>query len=219
MIISVVVVAGVPSRLRGKEFIVRNGNYLHVSEFQTLIRGHLQSLVGEGVPVSILPDTAPVPESDTKEAYAYMTSVNAVVEKAAGEGSAIPVSLDTRILHNLARENEVRTFQFSVPFTKEGRAHAKSIDLQWKRTTILYVAHAFPYLTTHQEVLKREVRDLTPIEVAIDDINERIVTMDDELKKKPSKEQSYINNLMRLVQGTVVPQVSHTISKPAILLD
>ena len=197
----------VPARLRGKEFIVRNGNYLHVSDFQGLIRTYLQSLVGDGIPVSILPDTAPVPDGDKDEAFAYMTSVNPVLPKDTGHSNALLFSTDSRILHNMAKQNEISTFQFSVPFTKEGRAHAKTIDLQWKRTTVLTVPHPFPYLLTHQEVVKREVRDLTPIEVAIDDIMERVATMEEEIRKKPSTEQSYINNLMRLVQGTVVPQV------------
>ena len=32
---------GVPAHLRGKEFIYRNANNLHVSEFQTFIKSHL----------------------------------------------------------------------------------------------------------------------------------------------------------------------------------
>ena len=199
---------GVPARLRGKEFIVRNGNYLHVSDFQSLIRSHLQSLVEDGIPVSILPDTAPVPDSDKEEAFAYMTSVNPVLAKGTGHSRALVLSTESQILQNMAKQNEISTFQFSVPFTKEGKSHAKTIDLQWKRTTVLTVPHPFPFLLTYQEVVKREVRDLTPIEVAIDDIMERIATMEEEIRKKPSTEQSYINNLMRLVQGTVVPQVT-----------
>jgi len=200
---------GVPERLRNKEFIVRNGNYLHVSEFQALIKCQLQLLVGEKVPVSVLPDTSPVPPEDSVEAYAYMTSVTPVFKR--GDPTlSVPARLEhwNERITNLATENEYSTFQFSVPFTKEGKAHAKSIDLQWKRTTVLHVPRPFPYVLTRQVVCKREVRDLTPIEVAIDDINERIQTMNDELKKKPSKAQSDINNLMRLVQGTVAPQVN-----------
>jgi hypothetical protein len=45
----------VPLHLRGREFISRNANHLHVSEFQALIKGHLQGLVPSGIEVSILP--------------------------------------------------------------------------------------------------------------------------------------------------------------------
>eukprot|EP00602_Paraphysomonas_sp_CaronLab_P002402 CAMPEP_0185034850 /NCGR_PEP_ID=MMETSP1103-20130426/25108_1 /TAXON_ID=36769 /ORGANISM="Paraphysomonas bandaiensis, Strain Caron Lab Isolate" /LENGTH=92 /DNA_ID=CAMNT_0027571663 /DNA_START=61 /DNA_END=335 /DNA_ORIENTATION=+ len=65
-------------------------------------------------------------------------------------------------------ENEYSAFQFSVPFTKGGKAHAKPMDLQWKKTAVLYVPQPFPYVLTCQAVCKREVRDLSPIEVAID---------------------------------------------------
>lgn len=151
-----------------------------------------------------------MPSNDTQEAYAYMTSLTPVVLNNSNSPKDV-ISTTTsawkKRIGNIAYRNEYSVFQFSVPYTKEGRAHAKTMDLQWKRTTILYVKHPFPYILTRQVVTKREVRDLSPIEVALDDIQERILSMTDELRKPSSKVQSDINNLMRLVQGTVAPQV------------
>lgn len=190
---------------------MRNGSYLHVSEFQSLIKQQLQFLVGTDVPVFVLPDTSPMPSNEAQEAYAYMTSLTPVVinpsELYTDVTSATSTSWKKR-LDNISYRNEYSCFQFSVPYTKEGKAHAKTMDLQWKRTTTLTVRHPFPYILSRQVVIKREVRDLSPIEVALDDIQERIVSMVDELRKPPSKLQSDINNLMRLVQGTVAPQVN-----------
>lgn len=204
-------IIGVPSELRGKEYIVRNGSYLHVSEFQSLIKQQLQLLVGSDIPVYVLPDTSPMPSNDAQEAYAYMTSLNPVIINPSEQSNDIISPTHTcwkKRLDNISYRNEYNCFQFSVPYTKEGKAHAKTMDLQWKRTTILTVKHPFPYILTRQMVIKREVRDLSPIEVALDDIQERVISMIDELRKPPSKLQSDINNLMRLVQGTVVPQVN-----------
>jgi hypothetical protein len=204
---------GVPVELRGKEYIVRNGSYLHVSEFQSLIKQQLQLLVGNEVPVFVLPDTSPMPSDDAQEAYAYMTSLTPVIMNNSSSLSNEDITSPTSLLwkkrlDNISYRNEYSRFLFSVPYTKEGRAHAKTMDLQWKRTTTLTVRYPFPYILSRQIVIKREVRDLSPIEVALDDIQERIVSMVDELRKPPSKVQSDINNLMRLVQGTVAPQVN-----------
>lgn len=151
-----------------------------------------------------------MPSNDAQEAYAYMTSLTPVIlnpSDLSKDISSSTTSLWKKRVGNIAYRNEYSVFQFSVPYTKEGKAHAKTMDLQWKRTTTLYVKYPFPYILTRQIVIKREVRDLSPIEVALDDIQERILSMTDELRKPPSKVQSDINNLMRLVQGTVAPQV------------
>jgi hypothetical protein len=150
-----------------------------------------------------------MPSYDAQEAYAYMTSLTPVITaNPSKEVNGSTTSTWKRRLDNISYRNEFSCFQFSVPYTKEGRAHAKTMDLQWKRTTTLTVKYPFPYILSRQIVATREVRDLSPIEVALDDIQERIVSMSDELKKPSSKAQSDINNLMRLVQGTVAPQVN-----------
>jgi hypothetical protein len=154
-----------------------------------------------------------MPSNDAQEAYAYMTSLTPVVCNPSTDSSSKVVHGSTILnwkkrLDHISYRNEYSCFLFSVPYTKEGRAHAKTMDLQWKRTTTLTVKYPFPYILSRQIVATREVRDLSPIEVALDDIQERIISMNDELKKPSSKAQSDINNLMRLVQGTVAPQVN-----------
>jgi hypothetical protein len=140
----------------------------------------------------VLPDTSPTPADDATGAFIVMTALKPIFEKH-GESAF--------------SKNCLRKFQFSVPFTKGGKAHSKTIDLQWKRTIYIEVPHAFPYLMFRQGVSHRTSRDLSPIEVAIDDIQERNLAMRLQLQQKSSKEQTFVNNLMRLVQGTVAPQV------------
>jgi hypothetical protein len=172
-----------------------------LSEFQTLIKKNLLlKHVSKDVPISVLPDSSPMPADDAVGAFIVMTALKPIFETHK---------------KSLYSKNCLRKFQFSVPFTKGGKAHAKTIDLQWKRTIYIEVPHAFPYLMFRQSVSHRTSRDLSPIEVAIDDIRERNVAMRLQLQLKSSKEQMFINNLMRLVQGTVAPQVSSQ-SAPAL---
>jgi hypothetical protein len=76
------------------------------------------------------------------------------------------------------------------------------MDLQWKRTTTLTVKEPFPGIFTRQQVMSSTSAELSPIEVALEDVAERIEAMQTELELGTDNQ-----NLMRLVQGTVMPQV------------
>lgn len=213
---------GAPSYLRGKEFIYRNANQVHVKEFQDQVILHLKGAVAEGVVVSILQsinaDTMDL--VNTKTAYIIMNTVTKVMHKA----TKVSVrALNYQMKHTVKRDrpssfpkigeietlealNQVNTFQFSAPFTLGGKSHSKTINEQWLRITTVHVDHFFPYVMTRQEVTRREVRIYSPIQVAILDIEERIDAMEGELEK-PANVPSDCNDLMRIIQGTVLPQV------------
>jgi hypothetical protein len=197
---------------------------MHVKEFQDQVVGHLKSIVDEGVSVLIVQNIgADHALNDPKLAFIIMNSVK-VMKNAATElsirtldnpnacnkrPSSFQHSADKS---NVEAANQVRIFHYSVPFTMTGRSHAKSIDEQWMRSTILTVKEPFPYIMTRQLVQSREIRTYSPIEVAIYDIEERIEAMESELEKVV-RNLSDCNNLMRIVQGTVMPQVTlHDIS-------
>lgn len=107
----------------------------------------------------------------------------------------------------LVARNQAQVFQYSVPFTKDGSAHAKSIELQWKRITIFEVKEAFPTTVYRQRVVRKVVKTLEPIDVAVDDICMRIDSMNFELSRD-KRDGADTNNLMRIVQGSVMPQVN-----------
>ena len=230
--ISTFVTIGTPSHLREKEFIFRNANHLHVSEFHSLIISHLKSIVAEGVEVKMIQDNS-TGESSSKEksqmsaaALIVMNSVKPMRSSTARSSGMNSYRLIDRVPEFSARHrrggagvssaasaspsdlHRVTTFQYSVPFTQDGtnKAHAKKMDEQWMKITILSVKESFPDILTRQVVQQREVQILSPIEVAIFDIEERIESMEKELEFMP-KNQSDNNNLMRIVQGTVLPQV------------
>ena len=227
--------------LRGKEFIFRNGNHMHVKEFQDQVVAHIKSIVEDGVNVMIVQSIgADHSLSDPLIAYIIMNSVKSVINHAAelsvrtmNNTSAVnkrPSSFPQAEKLTVEATNQVRVFHYSVPFTLTGKSHAKSIDEQWMRSTILTVKEPFPYIMTRQLVQSREIRTYCPIEVAIYDIEERIEAMESELEKVV-RNPSDCNNLMRIVQGTVMPQVcieceqllftnnsvTHTYARPRVL--
>lgn len=63
-------------------------------------------------------------------------------------------------------------FVYATPFTPGGKAHGELRE-QFKRKTILTVATHFPYLKTRIRVVARKQIVLTPIEVAIEDIQKK----------------------------------------------
>lgn len=189
---------------------------MHVKEFQDAVVGHLRSIVDDGVSVVIAQNISNDHTlTDPLIAVIIMNSVKLL--KSASEMSLR--SMDSASMHNkrppsfppadrtnVEAANQVKAFHYSVPFTLHGKSHAKSIDEQWMRSTILTVKDPFPYILTRQLVQSREVRIYSPIEVAIYDIEERIEAMESELEKVV-RNTSDCNNLMRIVQGTVMPQV------------
>ncbi|XP_064113451.1 dedicator of cytokinesis protein 6-like [Macrobrachium nipponense] len=66
----------------------------------------------------------------------------------------------------------IKRFIFSTPFTPDGRAHG-DLNEQYKRKTILTTNHTFPYVKTRIQVVDRMSWVLTPIEVAIEDIQKK----------------------------------------------
>ncbi|XP_048582972.1 dedicator of cytokinesis protein 7-like [Nematostella vectensis] len=66
----------------------------------------------------------------------------------------------------------LRRFLYVTPFTPSGKARGDLCN-QYKRKTILTVANSFPYLKTRVSVMHREQIVLSPIEVAIEDMQNR----------------------------------------------
>jgi hypothetical protein len=181
---------GVPLRLR-HEFIYRNSMNLHVSEVHSEFRHLLEAAAAPGVEVKIASQMNPSSaDKESSDAILFITSVKPVFAPASASNRHAP--------------NQTREFQLSVPFTKNGtKSHAKSMDQQWKRTVTFFVSEPFPYVCGRQKICLQTSRELTPIEAAIDDIEDRIAAFKQELSGA-----LVLNNIMRLVQGSVMPQVN-----------
>ncbi len=124
--------------------------------------------------------------------------------------------------------NQAIEFSHSVPFTlpssstSKSSAHAKTMDAQCKRIIFLRVQCPFPHCSNRQAVSSSREVEAGPLQVATDDVLERVASMEAEwreeeiqthtLQQPQQQTHNNNNNLMRLVQGTVLPQVqiNHT---------
>jgi Dock homology region 2 len=73
------------------------------------------------------------------------------------------------------------------------------------------VVDAFPCCTTRQKVHARDVKFLSPIECSLDDILTRIRVMKEEVNAGIDRRKRNTQNLMQLVQGSVLPQVQRSL--------
>ncbi|RZF36641.1 hypothetical protein LSTR_LSTR012320 [Laodelphax striatellus] len=80
-----------------------------------------------------------------------------------------------RVTH-FDRNFNIKRFIYATPFTTSGRAHGE-LHEQYKRKTVLTTANHFPYVKTRIQVVHRKQIVLTPIEVAIEDLQKKTVEL------------------------------------------
>ncbi|XP_055333628.1 dedicator of cytokinesis protein 7-like isoform X2 [Paramacrobiotus metropolitanus] len=98
----------------------------------------------------------------------------------------------------------LRRFVYSTPFTMDGRAHG-DLHEQYKRKTIVTTANAFPYVKTRIQVIAREQSVLTPIELAIEDIQKKTEELHAAIKQEPS-DAKMLQMVLQGCIGTTVNQ-------------
>jgi hypothetical protein len=95
-------------------------------------------------------------------------------------------------------------FMYASPFTMDtNRAHG-SLPEQYKRKTILTVERAFPYVKTRVGIIDRERLILSPIEVAIEDLQKKT----DELRLAIQQEPADPKILQMVIQGCISTAVN-----------
>eukprot|EP01121_Diplochlamys_sp_Union-15-3_P012827 TRINITY_DN3897_c0_g1_i2.p1 TRINITY_DN3897_c0_g1~~TRINITY_DN3897_c0_g1_i2.p1 ORF type:complete len:224 (-),score=27.76 TRINITY_DN3897_c0_g1_i2:91-762(-) len=93
----------------------------------------------------------------------------------------------------------INQFIFETPYTKEGKSHAESMSNQYKRKTILRTKTYFPYVKNRIEVTSKQTINITPVENALELIEQRSEMLLTELN-------SHLPNLKTLqpvLQGAV----------------
>jgi hypothetical protein len=99
---------------------------------------------------------------------------------------------------------DIQYFIYETPFTKDGgAAYTEDPSKQWKRKTILTSARAFPYVGTRVEVISKRDIELSPIETATENINNKIQDLQNEL--------GFVLDLKTLaiqLHGTLLTQVN-----------
>lgn len=116
--------------------------------------------------------------------------------------------LQTNRVTYYEQSTDINRFIYETAFTKlenDGKAqrHAESLADQWKRRIIITTEKSFPYLKTRLAVVSSQSIELSPIQGAIDTIEQQTREMLAEINAKPHN----VKNLQRILQGSLLVQV------------
>lgn len=177
-------------RLDGKEFVYKFPKITQLVE----VTSRLQSLYSEqlGVPIEIHRSNERVDTEmlDPAKGFVQVTFLEPYFTSPASRATWIQ------------RNTNLRVFRYSVPFTKPGQSFG-DLRGQYKRNTLLYVRHTFPYTKTAQRVSKREESVVCPIEASTDDIRQRT----ENILSLLSQPRVDPNSLARLLKGSIAADV------------
>lgn len=134
-----------------------------------------------------------VSELDPKSAYIQVTHVTSYHEKSALEDRQNDFELN----------HDIDCFMFETPFTKDGKSRGNPED-QWKRRTIIKTEYSFPYVKKRIKVVSKRTMELSPIEVAIHEMQIRVQELEDVVFNEPTDTKK----LQLLLQGSVCVQVN-----------
>ncbi|XP_066258807.1 dedicator of cytokinesis protein 7 [Euwallacea similis] len=102
------------------------------------------------------------------------------------------------------RNFNIKRFVYATPFTMTGRPHGE-LKEQYKRRTILTTAVHFPYVKTRVQVVDRVQITLTPIEVAIEDIQKKTAELATATQQEPP-DPKILQMVLQGCIGTTVNQ-------------
>ncbi|XP_040897522.1 dedicator of cytokinesis protein 8 isoform X3 [Toxotes jaculatrix] len=172
-----------------REFIYKEPGITHLPEISHRLENFYSQCFGDETLVMIK-DSTPVDRKqlNPNKAYIQITYVEPYFDD---------YEMKDR-LTNFEKNFNLRRFMYTTPFTKSGRPRGE-LQEQYKRKTILTTMHAFPYVKTRINVIQKEEFDLTPIEVAIEDMQKKTR----ELAVATHREQPDAKILQMVLQGSV----------------
>lgn len=178
----------------GQEYIYKEPKVTSLSEISERLH-HLYSEKFGSENVKMIMDSIPIDitELDPKIAYIQVTHVTPYFEK---------YDLETRQTE-FEQNHNVSCFMFETPFTKEGKARGIPEE-QWKRRTILTTQYSFPYIKKRILVVEKRIMELSPIEVALDEMRQRVQELEDVALIGPTD----VKKLQLRLQGSICVTVN-----------
>ncbi|XP_056388863.1 dedicator of cytokinesis protein 7 isoform X17 [Hyla sarda] len=146
-----------------QEFVYKEPAITKLAEISHRLEGFYGERFGEDA-LEVIKDSNPVDKCklDANKAFIQITYVEPYFDT---------YEMKDRITY-FDKNYNLRRFMYCTPFTLDGRAHGE-LHEQFKRKTILTTSHAFPYIKTRINVIHKEEIILTPIEVAIEDMQKK----------------------------------------------
>eukprot|EP00794_Sanderia_malayensis_P010919 gene10919-12079_t len=176
----------------GKEYIYKEPKLTSLPEISERLQTKYNDKLGN---VKIIQDSANVKQEELNPAvnYIQVTFVRPYFDDE--EMQKRPTGFE--------RENNIRRFVYETPFTLSGKAHG-SVCEQHKRKTILTTSHCFPYVKKRILVVQQEMYELSPLEVAIEEMQTRLNELDHVINLSPPD----MKKLQLKLQGSVSVQVN-----------
>ncbi|XP_055386706.1 dedicator of cytokinesis protein 9 isoform X2 [Condylostylus longicornis] len=177
----------------GIEYVYKEPKLTSLSEISERLQRQYKDKFGADV-VKMIMDSSPVEaiELDPKVAYIQVTHVLPHYCKD-----------ELEIRQNEFEQNhDVDTFMYETPFTKSGQARGNVQD-QWKRKTIIRTEYSFPYCLKRIAVKDREIIELSPIEVAIDEMQTKVSELEETILPPAD-----VKKLQLRLQGSIAVQVN-----------
>ncbi|KAF5890555.1 dedicator of cytokinesis protein 9-like isoform X5, partial [Clarias magur] len=178
----------------GKEYIYKEPKFTPLSEIsQRLLKLYSDKFGQENV--KMIQDSGKVNPKDLEAKFAYIqvTHVTPYLEDK---------ELEERRT-DFEKNHNIRRFVFETPFTESGKRHG-GIDEQCKRRTVLTTTQCFPYVKKRIAVMYQHHTDLSPIEVAIDEMSVKVT----ELRALCAATDVDMIRLQLKLQGSISVQVN-----------
>uniref|UniRef100_A0A673L5T1 Dedicator of cytokinesis protein 9-like n=1 Tax=Sinocyclocheilus rhinocerous TaxID=307959 RepID=A0A673L5T1_9TELE len=178
----------------GKEYIYKEPKFTPLSEIsQRLLKLYSDKFGQENV--KMIQDSGRVNPKDLEAKFAYIqvTHVTPYLEEK---------ELEERKT-DFERSHNIRRFVFETPFTESGKRHG-GVKEQCKRRTVLTTTHCFPYVKKRIAVMYQHHTDLSPIEVAIDEMSGKVA----ELRALCATSEVDMIRLQLKLQGSISVQVN-----------
>ncbi|KAF2356439.1 Dedicator of cytokinesis C/D N-terminal [Trinorchestia longiramus] len=201
-----------------KEYVYKEPKVTSLAEVsERLFQQYCDKFGKENVKMIMDSNTVYPEELDSRLAYVQVTHV-------------VPYFSDEENLQRQTeyeRNNNINQFVFETPFTRpteddelrvdssslssgsevrvkpKPKAHGRLQD-QWKRRVIVTTSYCFPYVQKRIPIVDSKVREMSPIEVAIDEMEGRVKELNDVINKKPTD----IKKLQLKLQGSISVQVN-----------
>uniref|UniRef100_A0A3Q3AYX0 Dedicator of cytokinesis 9 n=1 Tax=Kryptolebias marmoratus TaxID=37003 RepID=A0A3Q3AYX0_KRYMA len=178
----------------GKEYIYKEPKFTPLSEIsQRLLKLYSDKFGQENV--KMIQDSGRINPKDLDSKYAYIQVTH------------VTPYLDEKELADrktdFERSHNIRRFVFEMPFTISGKKQG-GVEEQCKRRTILTTTHCFPYVKKRIAVMYQHHTDLSPIEVAIDEMSKKVA----EIKQLCSSSEVDMIRLQLKLQGSISVQVN-----------
>ncbi|KAL5487361.1 hypothetical protein EMCRGX_G019952 [Ephydatia muelleri] len=158
----------------GEEFIYKEAALMRLADFSLKLQKQYTDKFGDDV--ELLKDSRDVEHHslNPSKGYIQVTYVEPYIE-------------DWEMKRRITvfdKTFNLRRFVFSTPYTASGKAHGE-LDAQYIRKTILTTQDSFPYVKKRSKIIQVERIELTPLEVAILNMQEKTKSLRHAVQQDP----------------------------------